>query len=527
MSIKILITDPLSDRGVELLKESGFEVLLKPNITSDELQACVSEIDGWIIRSGTKITKELIKDAKQLQIIGRAGVGTDNIDINCATSNGVIVMNVPDGNTVSAAEHTMAMMLSLSRNIQLGHMGLIKGDWDRHKLVGNELRGKKIGVVGLGKIGREVIKRALSYDMEILGYDPFVSQDQFDENEIKVVSIDELTKHSDYITLHVPMNDSTKNLFDIKRLELMKKNAKIINVARGGIINENDLALALNKSIISGAAIDVFVNEPLSEDSPLISAKNILLTPHLGASTYEAKEGVSLGICKQMVEYFMNEKLINVLNIPITDSALIKKMMPYYKLAEKMGSILFQLSQAPIKELDVTCYGKASDSKSIVLVLLKSILSNMIDERVNMINVNHIAKERNIIFSHTYKSEEVPFYSLIKCNIVTDQNNIELSGSVFDENHIRIVNIMGSDIDLNPEGPMLFVINKDIPGVIGNIGSVLGKHNVNIAEYLLSRIKDSDDAYGIIKLDSMVDDIIIEKLKSLDEVTDVRQINIE
>ena len=527
MSIKILITDPISDRGVELLKESGFEILLKPNISSDELQSLIGNIDGWIIRSGTKISKDFINDAKQLQIIGRAGVGTDNIDIESATSNGVIVMNVPDGNTVSAAEHTMAMMLSLSRNIQLGHMGLIKGDWDRHKLVGNELRNKKLGVVGLGKIGREVIKRALSYDMQILGYDPFVSQDQFDENEIKVVSLDELTKESDYITLHVPINDATRNLFDIKRLKSMKSNAKIINVARGGIINEEDLSIALNDEVISGAAIDVFVEEPLSKKSSLLNTKNILLTPHLGASTYEAKEGVSLSICNQMIEYFHNEKLINVLNIPITDPAVIKKMLPYYKLVEKMGSILFQLSKAPIKELEIICYGKASDSKSISLVLLKSILSNMIDERVNMINVNHVAKERNINFSHTYNSEDVPFHSLIKCTIKTDKNNIELSGSVFDENHIRIVNIMGSDIDLNPEGPMIFVINKDIPGVIGNIGTLLGKHNVNIAEYLLSRRKDSDDAYGIIKLDSKVDDNIIVSLKELDEIIDARQINIE
>ena len=527
MSIKILITDPISDRGVELLKEAGFEVLLKPSISSDELQSFIGEIDGWIIRSGTKITKEFIADAKKLQIIGRAGVGTDNIDIDTATSSGIIVMNVPDGNTVSAAEHTMAMMLSLSRNIQLGHMSLIKGNWDRNKLVGNELRGKKLGVVGLGKIGREVIKRALSYDMKILGYDPFVTQEQFDENEIKVISIDELTKDSDYITLHVPLNDSTKNLFDLQRLKSMKKNAKIINVARGGIINEVDLATALNEDIISGAAVDVFVNEPLSNDNILLQAKNVLLTPHLGASTYEAKEGVSLGICNQMVEYFLNEKLINVLNIPIVDPSIVKKMMPYYKLAEKMGSMLFQLSKSAIKEVEVICYGKASDSKSITLVLLKSILSNMIDERVNMINVNFIAKERNINFSHTYNNEDIPFYSLIKCRIKTDKNNIELSGSVFDENHIRIVNIMGSDIDLNPQGPMLFVINKDIPGVIGHIGTLLGKHKINIAEYLLSRKNNNDYAYGIIKLDSIANEDIVDSLKELDEIIDARQIYIE
>ena len=527
MSTKILITDPLSDKGIEFLKESGLEVIYKPKASKDEIQVHISNIEGWIIRSGTKISKENINDAKKLQIIGRAGVGTDNIDINSATLKGIVVMNVPDGNTVSAAEHTLAMMLSLSRNIQLGHMGLINGNWDRHKLVGNELRGKVLGVVGLGKIGREVIKRSLSYDMNILGFDPFVSQDSFDENEVKVVTLDELTKSSDYITLHVPINNVTQNLFDSGRISMMKKTSKIINVARGGIINEDDLVEALNNETISGAALDVFVNEPLTEENSLLKAKNILLTPHLGASTYEAKEGVSLGVCEQIVEYFCNGKLINALNIPIADTAVMKKMTPYYKLSEKMGSILAQLSSSAIKDIEIICYGKAFDSKSIALVLLKSILSRMIDQRVNMINADIIAKERNINFSHTYKNEDIPFLSLIKCIVKTDNDSIEISGSVFDENHIRIVNIMGFDIDLNPTGSMLFVINKDIPGVIGNIGSLLGEHNVNIAEYLLGRIDKGDIAYGIIKLDCKINEDILDSLKKLKEIIDAKQIIID
>ena len=527
MSAKILITDPLSDKGIDLLKDSGLEVIYKPNSSKNEIQVHISNIQGWIVRSGTEISKDNIYDAKKLQIIGRAGVGTDNIDIKSATLNGIVVMNVPDANTVSAAEHTFAMMLSIARNIQLGHMGLMNGRWDRHKLVGNELKEKILGVVGLGKIGREVIKRALSYDMKILGFDPFVSQDSFDKNEVKVVSIDELTKSSDYITLHVPINDSTRDLFDFNRISMMKKTSKIINVARGGIINENDLVNALNNDIISGAALDVFVNEPLSKTNDLIKAKNVLLTPHLGASTWEAKEGVSLSVCKQIVEYFCNGKLINALNIPIADPAIMKKMTPYYKLSEKMGCILSQLSSSAIKKMEIICYGKAFDSKSISLALLKSVLSRMIDQRVNMINADVIAKERNINFSHTYINEEIPFLSLIKCIIKTENDIIEISGSVFDENHIRIVNIMGFDIDLNPNGPMLFVINKDIPGVIGNIGSLLGKHMVNIAEYLLGRIDGSDNAYGIIKLDAKISEDILQSLKKLKEIVDVKQIIIE
>ena len=281
MSIKILVTDPLSDKGLELLKKSNFEVIYKPEESMDDIALVLNDIDGWIIRSGTKILEEHILKAKKLQIIGRAGVGTDNIDIESATLNGIIVMNVPDGNTISAAEHTMAMISALSRNIQLGHMGLMNGSWDRHKLVGNELRGKILGVVGLGKIGREVIKRALSFDMNILGFDPYVSQEHFDESEIKIVSLDELTEKSDFITLHVPLNDATKDLFDLDRMKKMKKNSKIINVARGGIINEEDLAKSLNDGLISGAAIDVFSKEPIDKNHNLLTAKNILLTPHL------------------------------------------------------------------------------------------------------------------------------------------------------------------------------------------------------------------------------------------------------
>lgn len=527
MSIKILVTDPLSDKGLELLKKSNFEVIYKPEESMDDIALVLNNIDGWIIRSGTKILEEHILKAKKLQIIGRAGVGTDNIDIESATSNGIIVMNVPDGNTISAAEHTMAMISALSRNIQLGHMGLINGSWERHKLVGNELRGKILGVVGLGKIGREVIKRALSFDMNILGFDPYVSQEHFDKSEIKIASLDELTEKSDFITLHVPLNDATKDLFDLDRMKKMKKNSKIINVARGGIINEEDLAKSLNDGLISGAAIDVFSKEPIDKNHNLLTAKNILLTPHLGASTFEAKEGVSLGVCQQMVEFFVNEKLLNVLNVPISDSSLLKRMAPFYKLTEKMGSILYQLSSTPIKNINVTCYGTAEDSKSILTVLLKSILHGIVDSRINMINADYIAKERGVLSSHSYKTEDIPFLNLIKCEIETEDGMLEISGSVFDENHIRVVNIMGFNIDLNPEGNMLFVINNDTPGVVGKIGSLLGKYKVNIASYLLGRVDGSKNAYGVIKLDSALDDSILVDLKKFEEIVKLWQINVE
>ena len=304
MSVKILVTDPLSDKGLELLKKSKFEVIYKPNDSMDDIFTILDDIDGWIIRSGTTILKNHILKAKKLQIIGRAGVGTDNIDIESSTLNGVIVMNVPDGNTVSAAEHTMAMISTLSRNIQLGHMGLMNGNWDRHKLVGNELRRKTLGIVGLGKIGREVIKRALSFDMNILGFDPYVSQENFDELEIKVVSLDELTKNSDFVSLHVPLNDATKNLFDLDRMKMMKKTSKIINVARGGIINEVDLDIALNNNIIFGAGLDVFEKEPINMENPLINNKKVLLTPHSATFTKDCASRMGVETVQNVIDFF-------------------------------------------------------------------------------------------------------------------------------------------------------------------------------------------------------------------------------
>jgi len=524
MNRKVLITDPISELGIEKLKDAGIEVLYKPESSSDEIRSMLSDIDGWIIRSGTKINKEFIQDSKKLQIIGRAGVGTDNIDIKEATLKGVIVSNVPDGNTISAAEHTIAMILSLSRNIHLGHMGLMEGDWNRHNLTGTELQNKILGVVGLGKIGKEVIKRAISYDMKILGYDPYINQDNFDKEEIEVVSIDELVEKSDYVTIHVPINDSTRNLFDYNQMKKMKNSARIINVARGGIINEEDLAKALNDNILSGAAIDVFTKEPIDSNNPLLTTKNILLTPHLGASTFEAKEGVSLNVCQQIIDYFSEGKISNAINLPISDQSVMKKMLPYYRLADKMGMMSSQLTMSPIKNIRITCFGEAEDSKSIALIFIRGLLSNIIDNRVNMINANAIANERGINYSHSYDNEITSYLNLINCIVETENDRIELSGSVFSKNHMRIVNVMGFDTDLDPSGNMLFIKNKDVPGVVGKIGTLLGDFNINISGYLLSKKINNDFAFAIIKIDSILEKEVLNKLKKFDELLEIKQI---
>ena len=316
-----------------------------------------------------------------------------------------------------------------------------------------------------------------------------------------LVDLDTLTKDSDYITLHLPLLDATKNLFDAERISTMKSTARIINVARGGIINESDLANALNNDIISGAAIDVFESEPLESSNPLINSKNILLTPHLGASTHEASEGVSYGICRQIKDFLLEDKLVNSINMPITDMAQLKQITPFLDLAETLGKIEKQLVESPIKSVSVECFGNIDDSKPIALSFLIGLFHDMTDNRINFVNVSVIAEERGISLSHILNSETISFANLIIAYVTTQNGTIKVAGSVFGDQHPRIVNIMGYEVDVRPEGNMLFVQNKDVPGVIGKVGMALGKSEVNIAEFILSRTANNDVAYSIIKFD--------------------------
>ncbi|HJM11003.1 MAG TPA: hydroxyacid dehydrogenase, partial [Candidatus Marinimicrobia bacterium] len=340
--MKVLVTDPISDEGKQILMDADIKVEdaseEKPSSKLD-----LSDIDGWIVRSGTTVTSENIEQAENLRVIGRAGVGVDNIDIHAATMNGVLVMNTPDANTISATEHTVALILALARNVHKGYHSMFHGKWEREKLIGTELRNKTIGVVGLGKIGTEVIKRLHPFKINVLGFDPYINKNNYELDYVEIVELDILCKKSDFITIHVPKTDSTVGLFDLDRLKMMKPTAQIVNCARGGIIDENALLVALNDGIISGAALDVFESEPVT-DSPLVKANNILFTPHLGASTVEAKQGVSTAVCEQVRDYLVNETIGNALNIHISDMDLLKSLEPYLKLAEQLGILHQQIA---------------------------------------------------------------------------------------------------------------------------------------------------------------------------------------
>ena len=523
--MKILVSDPITENGLSVLKDANFDVVELPDGTPEEISEASRDIHGWVIRSGTKVTAKMIENAENLNVIARAGVGLDNIDISVATRRGVVVMNTPDVNTISAAEHTIAIMLTLSRNITAGDLGIKQGEWNRHSLVGTELRNKTLGIVGLGKIGREVLTRCRSFGMNILGYDPYISQDLFNIEEVKIVDIDELTAKADYITIHVPLNNSTRDLFDYDRLSSMKSTARIVNVARGGIINEIDLAKALEKGKIAGAAIDVFSSEPVKGTNPLLNAPNIVLTPHLGASTEEAKEGVSLAVCEQVRDYLINEKLINAVNMPISNVTKLKEIQVNLDLAELMGNIQGQLNPGVIKRIQVECSGNMDEAKPAALAFIKGLLTNRIPDRVNYINAESLAVELGISIEHSYTSDSGSYTNLIRTRLSGESKPTQIAGSVFEGNRIRLVKILGYEMDVNPYGTMLFTRNKDVPGVIGNVGTILGKADVNIGGYLLSREMNEDEAFSVVRVDNPVSNKVLNQLRKLPDIISVEQLH--
>ncbi len=523
--MKVLVSDPITKAGMTILKEADFDVVYLPDASDDEKADACKDVHGWVVRSGTQATANMINSAENLQVIGRAGVGTDNIDISAATRKGIVVMNTPDVNTISAAEHTVAMMLALSRNIPLGHGGIIKGQWNRNALVGTELRNKTLGVVGLGKIGREVIQRSRSFNMNILGFDPYVGQDMFDDEEVRVVDLDTLTSESDYITLHVPFIDSTKDLFDFDRLCRMKDSARIINVARGGIINEADLAKALNEDKIAGAAIDVFTSEPIGENNPLVKAKNIVMTPHLGASTAEAKEGVSLAVCEQVRDYLLHEKLANAINMPISDLAKLKEIQPNLDLSEAMGKLQSQLETGVIQKVHIECAGSMEETKPAMLAFLKGLLSSRIPDRVNYVNAESLALDLGIKIEYSYSSNCGSYENLIRTQVTGENGSNQINGSIFENKRLRLVKILGYEMDITPRGTLLFVHNKDVPGVVGKVGTALGSSQINIGAYILSRDSVDGEAFAVIRVDNEVPEKILTELADMQEIISIQQIN--
>ena len=521
---KVLISDKISESAIQIFKNNKIEVDYKPGISEDELNSIIHDYDGLAIRSATKVTESIIEKAEKLKVIGRAGIGTDNIDKKAATKKGIIVMNTPFGNAVTTAEHAIALMMSLVRMIPSANESTQLGKWEKSSFNGVEVTNKIFGLIGCGNIGSIVASRAIGLKMKVLAFDPFLKEEKAKELGVKKVDLDELLKLSDVISLHTPLTDETKNIISADAINKMKKGSRLINCARGGLVDENACRAALENNHLAGAAFDVFVEEP-AHNNVLFNAPNFIATPHLGASTKEAKDSVSISICNQVKNYLINEELNNALNIPFQNFSKLKKMEPILNLSALLGSIHSQVASGPIKEVEINCFGKVKDTKPIGFSFIRSLLQSRVPERVNYINANVIAKELGIKININYSSNDTNYTNLISAIVRSDDEYV-LEGSIFDDNLPRLVNIFGYKMEVNPNGTLLFIHNKDVPGVIGKVGSLLGSHNINIAAYLLSRDKHKKLAFAVIRLDQEISSKVIVSLKNMDELKFVRQISI-
>jgi len=521
--VRVLISDKLADDGVKLFTETeGIEADVKLDLSPDELKAVIKDYDGLVIRSGTKVTKDLLKAATRLKVIGRAGIGLDNVDIPAATKRGIVVMNTPGGNVITTAEHTIAMLLALSRNIPQGTASLKAGRWDKKKLQGREVFGKTLGLIGYGRIGSIVADRAKGLKMNVIVHDPFVNKELVEQSGFKLVSVEELYKASDYITIHVPKFKETENLLGKNAFDQMKHGVMIINCARGGIVNEADLAEAIKSGKVAGAALDVFETEPPGA-SPLFELDHVTCTPHLGASTAEAQKNVAVAVAEQIISYLKTGTILNAVNVPSVTGELLDKLQPYLILADRMGCLQAQLSVGAIKAVTVKYQGDFQDldMAPVTTAALKGLLTRFVKDDVNFVNAPFIAKDRGIKVTESRSVEAEDFVNLITLDVETPEGSNSVSGTIFGKREPRIVRVNKFRLDVVPEGHLLLIHNVDKPGAIGSIGTALGRHNVNIAGMHVGQEKDRDRNVIFLDTDTPTPPEALEELRALPMVNSV------
>ena len=523
----IIISDKLSQEGVKILEDAGFKVDCRFGISPEELKKVIGDYQAIVVRSGTKLTADIIEKADNLKIIGRAGVGVDNVDIDAATKKGIIVMNAPGGNTISTCEQTLALILAAARNIAPAYSSLKNKKWERSKFKGTELYSKVLGVIGLGRIGKEVVKRAISFGMEVLVYDPFVSQEIAERTGVKLAELKDILKTSDFITIHTPLTEETKDLISYKELSLMKPKAFIINCARGGIVNEEALYDALKAKKIGGAALDVFSKEP-PLDSKLLELDNILVTPHLGASTDEAQVNVAIEVAHCVKDALLGSAIRNAVNYVQLDPETYKIIAPYFNLAEKMGKFISQLIKGRTKEIQISYLGEISSSKVDVIgsAFIRGFFSHQLEEDINYINALEVAKTRGVKVEQVKIREEEEYVNSIRVKIFSDKEERLLEGTLFANKEARFVKMDDVYLEVAPSEHMLVISNQDKPGVIGFLGTTLGSHDINIAGMSLGRHAPRQTALTILNLDSPLDDEVINKIRSNPNIISLKTIKL-
>ncbi len=523
--IKVLVTDPLEQEGIQILKDQGFEVKETGKLTPEQLCEIIEDYDAIIVRSATKITAEVIKKSSRLKIIGRAGVGLDNIDVEAATRAGIIVMNAPEGNTLSVAEHTIAMLLALVRNIPAADLSLKSGRWEKKKYIGAELYNKTLGIIGLGRIGRRVAVIAESFGMKVLGYDPYIDRNEMEGSKIKLISFTGLLKQSDVITLHIPFNNSTHHLIGEEAFAAMKDGVRIINCSRGGIVDEEALARYIASGKVKGAAIDVFEKEPPTADNPLLKMEQVIVSPHLGASTKEAQVNVAQQLASQIVSALTKKVVVNAVNLHSLDKNSMDKLRGYLSLGEKLGILLKQLAGKGIKEVGITYSG---DIINYDLSLLKTqiIIGLLKDtEKINLVNASLLAKEKGIRIDERRQETSGEFTNLVTVKVKNDKE-VSAGGTIIRERELRIVKINGFLVEAVPEGYLLICYNEDKPGIMGHIGTILGEKKVNIASMTLGRDRKGGQAITVLNLDQEIDNEVLKRIEDFPAIHSVKLVRI-
>lgn len=524
---KVLVSDPISDMGIQQLHDAD-DVTVDKNtgLTEEEIIKIIGDYDALLVRSQTKVTEKIMQAGKNLKVIGRAGVGVDNIDLNAATGRGIVVINAPDGNTISTCEHTFAMMISLARHIPQAYKKTIGGEWDRKSFLGVELRNKTLGVIGMGRIGSEVARRAKAFGMEIIAYDPFLTEDRAEKLGVTLGSVDDVSSKADFITVHTPLTNETKHIIAKPQFELMKQGVRIINCARGGIIDEKALIEAVDQGIVAGAAFDVFESEPPAADHPFLNNPKIIVTPHLGASTIEAQENVAVDVSEEVLHILRNQPFKNAVNMPPVAPSVMNKLQPYFVLAEKMGSFLAQMTEGAVQEININFSGELSDVDTAPLTrqIVKGVLSYHLGSEVNIVNSMHLAKSREINIVRQKSSATKGFTNLITLTLKSTQEEKVIAGTLLNGYGARIVQLNQYPVDVSPEGNILVVSHNDKPGIVGRLGSLLGQNNVNIATMQVGRKIIGGAAIMILTVDKPVEKQVLIDLTGIQEIMSVKEI---
>ncbi|MCD9021241.1 phosphoglycerate dehydrogenase [Cohnella silvisoli] len=527
---KVLVSDPISDLGISLLAEaSDIAIDKKTGLSEDELVAIIGEYDALLVRSQTRVTERIMNAGKQLKVIGRAGVGVDNIDLDAATKRGIIVINAPDGNTITTCEHTFAMMMAVARHIPQAYLKTVGGVWDRKSFVGVELRNKVLGVLGMGRIGSEVAARAKAFGMEVFGYDPFLTEERAEKMGVRKASVEDIIREADFITVHTPLTPETRHMIGKDQFAVIKKGVRIVNCARGGIIDELALVAAIDAGQVAGAAFDVFEEEPPAPDHPFLSHPKIIVTPHLGASTIEAQENVAIDVSEQLLHILRGEPFKNAVNMPPVAAEVLSKLEPYFSLGKKLGSFAAQIAEGPVKEIAVTYAGDLAevDTQPLTRHIVEGVLAHHLgSDQVNVVNAMHLAKNRDVNIVVTKSHASKGFTNQISVTLRTDKEERLVAGTLLNGFGPRITQVDKFPVDVEPHGHILLISHHDKPGIIGRVGTLLGTNDINIATMQVGRKIVGGAAIMMLGVDKGVTKQVLGELTALSDLNNAKEVHL-